>query len=336
MILRRICFLGFVLLLSFGPVKPPLTQAASANLTKIRVGYPSPSASLYPLFVTKEAGLFEKYGLDAELIYVQGVQMVQVHTAGQLDFTSTSGIVTLQSSVNGSDLILLANSIESHLMKIIAHPSIAGPADLRGKSIGVTRFGSLTDLALRPVLEHWRLEPNKDVTLVQIGRLADIVPAIQQKRIAAGMLSFPTSFFAEKLGLKSLYDLSESGIEVPTTTIAVSRAYAGAHRDLVLRYMKAYLEGTHRLLTDRDMGIKALKKYGGINDQELLAATYDLFTAKYIRKVPTLTVKAVHNALQLVGESNPKAKGRRLAEFMDTSYMDELEKSGFIKKLWQQ
>src|ERR671925_1304356 len=105
---------------------------AAAALTKIRVGYPSPSASMYPLFVTKEAGIFEKYGLEAELIYVQGVQMVQVHTAGQLDFTSTSGIVTLQSSVNGADLILLANSIDSHLMKLIGHPTISGPADLKG------------------------------------------------------------------------------------------------------------------------------------------------------------------------------------------------------------
>ncbi len=225
MLTSRSFFWVLTLLVSVA-VELPRADAASAGLTKIRVGYPSPSASMYPLFVTKEAGIFEKYGLDAELIYVQGVQMVQVHTAGQLDFTSTSGIVTLQSSVNGSDLILLANSIESHLMKVIAHPSVSGPADLKGKSIGVTRFGSLTDLALRPILEQWKLEPNKDVSLVQIGRLSDFVPAIQQKRIAAGMLSFPTSFFAEKLGLKSLYDLSESGIEVPTTTIAVSRAYA--------------------------------------------------------------------------------------------------------------
>lgn len=310
-------------------------HAASAPMTKIRVGYPSPSASMYPLFATKEAKLFEKYGIDAELIYVQGVQMVQVHTAGQLDLTSTSGIVTLQSSVGGSDLIMLANSIESHLMKVIGHPSVTGPSDLKGKAIGITRFGSLTDLALRPVLEQWKLEANKDVNIVQIGRLPDIVPAIQQKRIAAGMLSFPTSFFAEKLGLKVLYDLTESGIEVPTTTIAVSRAYANANRDLVMRYMKAYLEGTHRLLTDRELGIRALRKYGGISDKELLDATYDLFTKKYIKKVPTLTVKAVQNALDLVAETRPKAKNRKPEEFMDTSYMEELERSGFIKKLWQ-
>jgi ABC-type nitrate/sulfonate/bicarbonate transport system substrate-binding protein len=220
-------------------------------------------------------------------------------------------------------------------MKLIGHPTISGPADLKGKSIGITRFGSLTDLALRPVLEQWRLEPKKDVTLIQIGRLADIVPAIQQKRIAAGMLSFPTSYFAEKLGLKSLYDLAESGIEVPTTTVAVSRAYANSHRDLVIRYMKAYVEGTHRLLTDRETAIKALKRYGGINDQETLNATYDLFASKHIKRVPTLTIKAVQNALNLVAESNPKAKNHKPGEFMDASYLEELEKSGFIKNLWQ-
>jgi ABC-type nitrate/sulfonate/bicarbonate transport system substrate-binding protein len=309
--------------------------AGAAPLTKIRVGYPSPSASMYPLFVTKEAGLFEKHGLDADLIYVQGVQMVQVHTAGQLDFTTTSGIVTLQSSVSGSDLILLANSIERHLMKVMGHSSLAGPADLKGKSIAVTRFGSLTDLALRPVLEKWKLDPNRDVSLVQIGRLSDIVPAIQQKRVAAGMLSFPTSFHAEKLGLKTLYDLSESDVEVPTTTVAVSRAYATKHRDIVLRFLRAYVEGTHRLITDREMGIRALRKYGGVQDSELLAATYDLFTSKYVKKVPTLTVRAMQNALDLVGNSIPKAKTHRPEDFMDTSFLDELEKSGFIKKLWQ-
>ncbi|HET8563289.1 MAG TPA: ABC transporter substrate-binding protein [Candidatus Binatia bacterium] len=309
--------------------------AAAPGLTKIRVGYPSPSASMYPLFATKEAGLFEKHGLDAELIYIQGVQMVHVHVAGQLDFTGTSGIVSLQSSVGGADLILLANSIDTHLLKIIAHPSISGPAALKGKSIGITRFGSLTDLAVRPVLEKWKLEPGKDVTLVQIGRLSDLLPAVLQKKVDAGVFSFPSSLHAEKAGLRPLYDLAESGIEVPTTTVAVSRQYAKAKRDLVLRYLRAYLEGTHRLLTDREMGIKALRRYGGVQDTELLAATYDLFSSKYIKKVPTLTPKAVQNALNLLAETNPKAKNRKPEEFMDTSFMEELEKSGFIKKLWQ-
>jgi NitT/TauT family transport system substrate-binding protein len=315
--------------------KLPSLGAAAAGLTKIRVGYPSPSASMYPLFVTKEAGLFEQYGLDVEIIYVQGVQLIMVHTAGQLDVTAVSGTVALQSAVGGSDLVLLANSIGRHNMKLVAHPSIAGPEGLKGKSIGITRFGSLTDVLLRPILDQWKLEPNKDVTVIQIGRLADIVPAIQQKRIAAGMLSFPTSLFAEKLGLKTMYDLADSSGEVPTTTVAVRRAYAKSHRNVVMAYMKAYVAGTHRLFTDREMAIRALRKYGGIQDKELLTTTYDLFTSKYIKKVPTLTVEAVQNGLKLIAESSPKAKNRKPEEFMDTSFLEELEKSGFIKKLWQ-
>jgi NitT/TauT family transport system substrate-binding protein len=330
----KFLLLFFALFVGFGAAVRD-GSAGAAPLTKIRVGYPSPSASMYPLFVTKEAKLFEKHGLDAELVYVQGVQMVQVHTAGQLDFTTTSGIVTLQSSVGGSDLILLANSIDRHLMKVMGHPSLSGPADLKGKSIAVTRFGSLTDLALRPVLDKWKLDPNRDVSLVQIGRLSDIVPAIQQKRVAAGMLSFPTTFHAEKLGLKTLYDLSESDLEVPTTTVAVSRAYANKNRDVVLRFLRAYLEGTHQLLTNREMGIRALRRYGGVEDTELLAATYDLFTQKYIKKVPTLTVSAVQNALDIIAESNPKAKNFKPEQVMDTSFLDEIERTGFIKQLWR-
>jgi NitT/TauT family transport system substrate-binding protein len=312
----------------------PNLFGADAPLRKLRVGYPSHSASMYPIYVTKEAKLFEKYGLDGELIYVQGVQMVQVHVAGQLDVTTTSGLVTLQSSVSGADLILLANSIDMHLMKLTAHPGIGGPADLKGKSIAVTRFGSLTDLLVRPLLVNWGLDPKKDVTLLQIGSQRDIATAISLKKVDAGVLSFPTSYYAERTGLKTLYDFAESGGEIPTTTVAISREYGKKNRDSVLRFLRAYLEGHKILLTDRTLSIRALRKYGGIADEETLAYTYDLFSTKIVRKIPTISTKSVDNALKLLGENMPKARERKASEFIDTSYMEELERTGFIKSLW--
>jgi NitT/TauT family transport system substrate-binding protein len=325
-----ICFAAVVYCSSIGQY----ASAGDAPLKKLRAGYPSHSASMYPIYVTKEARLFEKHGLDAELIYVQGVQMVQVHVAGQLDVTTTSGLVTLQSSVSGSDLVLLANSIDVHLMKLTAHPSISSPGDLRGKSIAVTRFGSLTDLLVRPLLTSWGLDPKKDVTLLQIGSQRDIATAISLKRVDAGVLSFPTSYYAEKTGLKPLYDFGEGGGEIPTTTVAISREFGKRNRDTVLRFLRAYLEGHKRLLTDRATSIRALRKYGGIADEETLAYTYDLFSTKIIRKIPTISTQSVENALKLLSETMPKARERKAAEFIDTSYMDELEKSGFIKSLW--
>ena len=312
-----------------------LGRAGVAPTKKIRVGYPSHSASMYPLYVTKEAGLFEKYGLESEMIFVQGVMMYQIHVAGEVDFSIGSGLVALQASVGGADLIIVANSIENHLMKIMAHPGIKKPEDLKGGSVGISRFGSLTDLVARPVLKGWGLEPMKDVTLMQIGTQGDIARAVSLKKVDAGVLSFPTSLFAEKMGLKVLLDLAEAGIEIPTTSVIVKRGYSNANRGVVLRFLKAYIEGTRRLFADRELGIRALRKYARIQDQDLLATTYDLFTSKYIKKVPTVRPKGVENALALIAETNLKAKTRKPGEFIDASFMQELEKSGFIKTVWR-
>jgi NitT/TauT family transport system substrate-binding protein len=307
----------------------------SAALERLRVGYPSPSANFYPLFATKEANLFEKYGFEPEMIYVQGVQLIAVQVAGQLDFSSVSGLVFLQASVEGSDLILLASSNDSQPMKLMVHSGITGPKDLRGKTVAVTRFGSLTDLLLRPVLKDWGLEPQKDVNLLQIGRLPDMVLAIAQKKVDGGVISFPNSLQAEKMGVKTLLDFAESGLDIPSTTVVASRKYATSHREVVLRFLKAYIEGTRRLLTDKELGIRALRKYGGVNDRELLTTTYDLFTTRYTKKVPTINPKTVETALNLLAEGNPKARGRKAEEFMDTSFIDELESTGFIKAVWK-
>lgn len=319
--------IGFCLFLIFLS-----TSAAAAD--RIRVGYPSPSANFYPLFATKEANLFEKYGFEPEMIYVQGVQLIAVHVAGQLDFSSVSGLVFLQASVEGSDLILLASSNDSQPMKLMVHSSVSNPKDLRGKTIAVTRFGSLTDLLLRPVLKKWGLEPQKDVNLLQIGRLPDMVVAIAQKKVDGGVISFPSSLQAEKMGVKTLLDFADSGLDIPSTTVVVSRKYAGANREKVLRFLKAYIEGTRRLLTDKELGIRALRKYGGVNDRDLLTTTYDLFTSRYTKKVPKINPKAVETALNLLADVTPKARGRKAEEFMDTSFIDELESSGFIKSIW--
>jgi NitT/TauT family transport system substrate-binding protein len=309
----------------------PATRSHGASAARLRVGYPSPSASFFPLFATKEAGLFEKYGLDTEMIYVQGVQLVQVHVAGQLDVATISSVVYLQAAVEGADLVQIASSIDGQLMKVMVHPSITKPQDLKGKTLAVTRFGSLTDLLIRPALKNWGLEPQKDVKLIQIGRMPDIATAISQRTVDGGVISFPTSVQAEKLNIKTLLDFAESDFALPATTVVISRRYGKSHRDEVLRFLKAYIEGTQRLFADRELGIRALRRYGGISDRDLLASTYDLFTSRYIKKTPNVNLKGIENSLSLIAESNPKAKGHKPEEFMDTSFMAELEKTGFMK-----
>jgi NitT/TauT family transport system substrate-binding protein len=327
-------YVGRLLLLASALILfSPVRDSRAASPTSLRIGYPSPSASFFPLFATKEAGLLEKYGFDSEMIYVQGVQLVQVHVAGQLDVATISSVVYLQAAVEGADLIQIASSIDGQLMKVMVHPSITKPQDLKGKTLAVTRFGSLTDLLIRPTLKNWGLEAQKDVKLIQIGRMPDIATAIAQKSVDGGVISFPTSVQAEKMNLRTLYDFAESDYALPATTVVISRKYGNAKRDEVLRFLKAYIEGTQRLFADRELGIRALRRYGGISDRDMLAGTYDLFTSRYIKKIPHVNVKGVENSLSLIAENNPRAKNRRPEEFMDLSYMGELEKIGFVKSV---
>src|SRR5437867_1764404 len=154
-----------------------------------------------------------------------------------------------------------------------------------------------------------------------------MVTAIAQRKVDGGVISFPNSLQAEKMRVKTLMDFADSGLDIPSTTVVASRKYANAHREVVLRFLKAYVEGTRRLLTDKELGIRALRKYGGVNDRELLTTTYELFTTRYTKKVPKINPKAVETALNLLAEGNPKAKGRKAEEFMDTVFPEPAGKN---------
>jgi ABC-type nitrate/sulfonate/bicarbonate transport system substrate-binding protein len=302
-----------------------------AELTRIKIGYPSPSASFSPLFVAKEAALFEKYGLASELLYLQGVQITQVHVAHQIEFTVTGSPLPLQAAVEGADLVLAASSIDRFIYKLIVVPSITSIAALKGKTIGITRFGSLPDVAIRLVLKKSGLNADKDVSLVQVGRMTDMVVGLSGKKIDAGVISDPTSFQAEKMGMRRLLDMADVDVEFANVAVVVSREYAKSHRDIVLRFLRAYIDGTRRFLNDKELGIKALRKYTGIEDTDILAKTYELFATKYIKANPTLSLRSVETALMMIADRNPKARNRRAEEFVDLSFMDELKKTGFVK-----
>lgn len=322
--------IGIFLALSVGGM-----PAGGAELTRIRVGYPSPSASFSPLFAAKEAGLFEKHGLAGELLYLQGIQITQVHVAGHVDFTVTGAPLPMRAAVEGADLTLAASSIDKFIYKLIVEPSIAKPADLKGKIIGITTFGSLPDVAIRMVLKKWGMNADTDVKLIQVGRMSDMVVALASKKIDAGVISDPTSFQAEKIGMKRLLDMADEDVEFANVAVAVKRALVKSNRNLVLSFLKAYVEGTRRFMTDKPFGVKILGKYTGSQDQEILRKTYDLFAGKYIKRNPFLSQSGVEATLQMIADRNPKAKSRKAVDFMDTSLMGELDKQGFLKAIWK-
>ena len=135
--------------------------------------------------------------------------------------------------------------------------------------------------------------------------------------------------------MKRLLDMADEDVEFANVAVAVSRAYIKSQRDVALRFMKAYIEGTRRFMTDKDFAVRTLSKYTGSRDQEILGKTYELFATKYIKRDPVLSARGVEATLAMIADRSPKAKGRKAEEFMDTSLMAELEKGGFLKQIWK-
>ncbi|MBI4317348.1 MAG: ABC transporter substrate-binding protein [Chloroflexi bacterium] len=148
--------------------------------TKLRVAYSAISGGHSALWITKEKGLFEKYGLDVELQYIaSGPTLVQSMIAGEIGLAQTGGGPIISAAVGGADMLIIGGSTQVLVFSLFGHSSLSRVEDLKGKTVGVTRFGSATDFALRQTLKKYNLDPEKDVSIVQVGGLPEILPALQ-------------------------------------------------------------------------------------------------------------------------------------------------------------
>jgi ABC-type nitrate/sulfonate/bicarbonate transport system substrate-binding protein len=179
------------------------------------------------------------------------------------------------------------------------------------------------------------LVPEKDVTLLQIGGVESIVPAMQANRVQAGILSYPAILQAKKLGYRVLLDISSLGIPYASTGVSTRAKLIREDPDTVRRYVAAQVEAIALMKRDKSFTIGVMSKYLRTSDRELLSETYGIFADKYLMKVPLPTVQAIQPVLQEVGNRNPKALEQDPRNFFDDSFVRQLESSRFIEGLYK-
>jgi len=211
-------------------------------------------------------------------------------------------------------------------------PGIEKPADLRGKKLGVTTFGSATDLALRLTLKKWNLKPEADVSIVQVRGVPEILGAMRSGAIQAGVISPPTSMVAIKAGFHELAYLPQIGISFQHTTLATTRRYLGQIRPAALRFLRAYRDAIGRIKTDKGFTFQVLSRYMKTKDPEVLEFTYKVAVPLF-REIPYPTLPGIQATLDFMAESDPKAKQANPRDFVDTSLLEEIEKAGSGEKL---
>lgn len=311
---------------------PGLALAQTKELTRIRMSYSSVGAASLSTWVAVDAGLFNKHGLDVGLIYIGGGPRAMATTmANETQITQGAGVGSILAKVSGADAVMFATLLDTTPQSLMVHPDLKSPLELKGKKIGVTRFGALSDFGVRKYLEKINLQPEKDVAILQLGGLPEILAAMQNGAIHGGALSSPALTKAKHLGFKELIDLGNLGIRYPGLSYMTTEAYIKTNRPVVINFLKAIIESTHYLRRNREFAIRVLKKYTKMDEQLVLDETYDLFTQRYFRLVPTPSGEEIKTVLDQI--KDPKARRTDYDSFIRTDLIGEIEQSGFIKAL---
>lgn len=315
---------------------PRFTKAADKPLQKINVAYSSISGNIAPLWVTQDRGFFRKYGLEVQSILIEsGTTTAQALVAGDIAFASVAGPPVIQSALRGADVVMIASVINTLTFQLFTERGITRPDQFKGKAVGVTRYGSATDFAMRYALDKYGLDANKEVAVLQLGNQPAQLAALEAGKVQGAMLSMPTSVRAKKLGFPMLADLQMLGLEYQHTSIATSRALLKSKPELARDFMRAYVEGIHYAKTHRRESIEIIAKYLRTDDKEVLDDTYDSIIQTLVPEKPYPTLKGIQIILREFGAKDPAARSARPEQFVDTTILKELESSGFIDKLYK-
>ncbi len=305
------------------------------RLPKIRAAYTSISIQMTPLYLMKELDLPRKQGLDVEMLYVPvSSRAIQAALAGEIQFLTSGGVANINANIAGADFVGLTATLNTFIFKVLSQPDLREVNALKGKKVGISRLGGASDFSARYALERWGLAPDRDVAIIQVGGEPELMLALQGKAIDAAVISEPFATLAARSGFNVLYDLSR--FEVPYTLhgIGTRKSFIRDNRDVVIRFMKAYLEGIYLFKTNRELALNTLKKYTRLSDISVMQSVYDEYAQRLIRNVPYPNPEGIQTILGQLAKSRPQIKGLNPNDFIDPSILKEIEQSGFVKQLY--
>jgi NitT/TauT family transport system substrate-binding protein len=322
------CAVGLALLLT------ARSASAAEGLPKLRVAYAAITSAFALPWIAKEGGIFQRHGLDVELVYIaSGSRAVQTLVGGSIDVAEVGGPAGVDARMAGADTIYIALPVTRVLVFTVAAPQIQRIEDMRGKSIGVTRVGTVTDFFTRIYLRQNNLVPDKDVMIRQAGGLPEIVAALKAGQVEGGTFGFPAVLHARAAGFHVLVDYNTAGYRYPLSSVIVTQKLLRSQEPVMRKFLEAHIEAAHRFKTDANFAMSVVGKYTNTTDRAMLEETQRVYAAAFER-VPYPDIEAMKLGITQVSETNPKVRAVDPREFVDGRLLREIEASGFVKKLY--
>ena len=285
--------------------------------------------------VIRRGGFFKKYALDVELVMLSGSSLLTTAMiSGQVPIAQVGAAPMVVSAVAGADTVLLACATTFAYGRLFSNPKIHHISDLKGKKIGLTRLGTIDDGILRYVFKERGLNPDRDVAFLAAGSGAERLIALGKGSIDATIFRAPYDSFAEKSGFNELLDVNKAGLYNPASCIGTTKTYLRNNRDTVMRVLKGFVEGLKFFKENREFALKVATELTRTTDVEAVSAVLDS-PARLQEKIPYVPLKGIDFLLTIAELRDLRAKSFDPASVVDSSLMQELEKSGFIDSLWK-
>ncbi len=311
-------------------------EKSPAPLEKVRIAYSSISGNQAPAWVAYEKGFFRKNGLDVELVFIEaGSRSVSALLSGDVAMAQMAGPSVIQSRLQGQDVVIIAGFLNTMDYQLMVQDVISRPDQLKGKTMAVSRVGSSSDFATRYALNKYGLIPDKDVTIVEIGSQPARFAALESGKIQGAMVTVPLTLKAKKLGFHALADLQMLGLEYQHTALVTSRALIKSRPQVVRNALKAMVEAIHYYKTQRADALAILAKYLKDNSPEALEETYEGIGLALIPEKPYPTLRGIQIMLAEMSAKDPKAQRAKPEDFVDVSFIKELDGSGYIDRLYK-
>ena len=319
-----------ILLITFLLLVPQLAMAQTREKVRVALGSISVNTSVIP--VGHQYGLFTKYGVDLEPIYMGGgMNSLAAVTSNSVQFLSAGSTATISARLGGMDITMLTVQSSKLEYSIFAAPEIKTPQDLKGKIVTGTRPGASADSALRLILRKWGLEPGKDVIFVSVGDSQQgRMNALQRGSVAATALTPPFSGIARQLGFRELIDMRKTDIEYAGSSIAGMVGYIKSHPQLVENFLKGYIESLHFFRSQKEKTVAGIMKFMKLNDRSRAEEGYEYYL-DLMPVMPYASVAGVKAVLQFLAPGQPKAATANPEDFYDHSILKKIEDSGFAK-----
>lgn len=310
-------------------------QAASAPI-RLNVGYSTFAASDSALWVAKDLGIFEKNGLDVELIFIRSASIgVPALMSGTTPFAVMGGAAAVRSNLAGSDLVLVGSLKKPpSLAFLVSSKKVARIEELKGKTVGVGRFGGATDFVTRVALRKLGIDPERDVKIRQIGNTPERTVALRTGAIDATLLSPEEKFSAERFGINVLLELRKLGLEILNTDVVASRGFIQKNEDTVHKFIKAIVEGIRFFKVNKKESMRVMAKYMRTEDLKIVEVGYD-YESEVYERAPYPSIGGIQLALEEIAQENPAARKADVKRFFDARLIQELDKSGFIEGLYR-